>query len=204
MRRLAFQPEPGALSRALDLEQGAKAVDLAGEALDRRGVGAGPEDQRHPAARFDHPRQLTEGCVQVRPEVDDVDAEHLVEARRGERQRRDLRDRYVHAAGTDETAVPRQRDLGHHLRRIGADDRAARRLRRQGGEGATRPAADIEHLVVLAHMQGLDGPQVLGPGLARHDEGDQPAEPSARVARLLGDEAGPAHGQGARDAASTS
>ncbi|WP_332764576.1 helix-turn-helix domain-containing protein [Phenylobacterium sp.] len=34
-------------------------------------------------------------------------------------------------------------------------------------------AAEVEHMVAIADVQGRDGPQVLGPSLARHDEGDQ-------------------------------
>jgi hypothetical protein len=54
-------------------------------------------------------------------------------------------------------------------------------------------ASEVEDLIAPIDSERIHHPQILAPGFASHDEGNEPAEESPGISGVFGDEAGATH-----------
>ncbi|WP_247386861.1 MULTISPECIES: hypothetical protein [unclassified Bradyrhizobium] len=53
--------------------------------------------------------------------------------------------------------------------------------------------SDVKHMIALLDTERIDHAQILAPSFASHDEGDEPAQQTARISGLIGNERGTTH-----------
>jgi hypothetical protein len=53
--------------------------------------------------------------------------------------------------------------------------------------------SDVEHMIALLDTELIHHAQILAPCFASHDEGDEPAQETARIPGLIGNERGTTH-----------
>jgi len=135
--------------------------------------------------RRKHPDELRADRPRIRPKIECVQTEDLVEALFPKRQGSDIAAHKEELAARDSHPITPHRRSEHRWGEIHARDTPLVCLRHDEGETASRTKPDFEHAIRRLNMEDINAPIRLGGMLPTHTFTDNPANETGWIAMLL-------------------